>query len=408
MTCRFCSNSLSITFVDLINSPPSNSYLTSEQLKSPETYYPLKVLVCEKCFLVQLQEHKKSKEIFNHEYAYFSSYSTSWLLHCKKYTKTIIERFQLSENSFVIEIASNDGYLLQYFKKANINILGIEPTSNTAQVAINKGIPTLVEFFSVKLAQELKNSERKADLIIGNNVLAHVPDINDFISGMKIILSEQGVITMEFPHLISLTRENQFDTIYHEHFSYLSLYSTVNIFRKNGLEIFDVEKVPTHGGSLRIYAQHFENKNRDISSSVNKTINEELKLGVNKLSFYNGLQEKATNIKIDVLSFLIDQKKLRRKVIAFGAAAKGNTLLNFCGVKSDLISYVVDSNPNKQNKFLPASHIPIVEEEKIRQTKPKYVIILPWNLKEEISCELNYIREWGGQFVIFIPRLTIF
>lgn len=403
MNCRFCNSHLTLEFIDLVNSPASNSYLTKEQLNEPETFYPLKVFVCEKCYLVQIDEYKKSDSIFDADYAYFSSYSTSWLEHAKQYTIEMISRFGFNENSKVIEIASNDGYLLQYFKERNIEVLGIEPTNNTANVALSKGIETLVDFFGTNLAESLAKKGIKADLLLGNNVLAHVPDINDFVGGMKILLGEQGVITMEFPHLVQLVDNNQFDTIYHEHFSYLSFYTVKQIFESKGLEMFDVEEIPTHGGSLRIYAKHKEDKSKNISNRVDALILKEISKGINKSTYYRGFQEHAEKIKLDLWSFLIEQKKLGKKVAAYGAAAKGNTLLNFCGIKNDLISFVVDANPHKQNKFLPASHIPVMNEDFLKSEKPDFVIILPWNLTDEIVTQLSYIKNWKAQFLTVIP-----
>lgn len=408
MHCRFCKTPLEHVFIDLVNSPASNSFLTYDQLSEPETFYPLKVYTCHNCFLVQVDEYKKSDDIFDSNYAYFSSFSTSWLKHAKQYTEKMIERFGYNSESLVIEIASNDGYLLQYFKEQQVRVLGIEPTANTAEVAINKGIESIVEFFGVVLANNLIDKNIKADLLLGNNVLAHVPDIVDFVAGMKIILKENGVITMEFPHLMQLVDNNQFDTIYHEHFSYLSFGTVSQIFESSGLEIFDVEQISTHGGSLRIYAKHKADKTKVISEKVAKLLELEDHKGLNTLTYYDNFQQKAFKIKSDLLSFLIDMKSKGKSVAAYGAAAKGNTLLNYCGVKNDLIDYVVDANPFKQNKFLPASHIPVVNEQYLKDNKPDYVLILPWNLKDEIIEQLNYIKESGGQFAAAVPHLEIF
>ena len=394
-------------FVDLINSPASNSFLSAGQLDEPETYFPLKVYTCHNCFLVQVDEYKKSDAIFSSDYVYFSSYSASWLAHARKYTDMMAERFGYNNESLVMEIASNDGYLLQYFVQKNIPVLGIEPTANTAAAAKEKGVESVVDFFGVRLANELALQNKKADLLLGNNVLAHVPDIVDFVGGMKIILKEDGVITMEFPHLMQLVDNNQFDTIYHEHFSYLSFYTVKKIFESQGLEMFDVEQLPTHGGSLRIFAKHKEDATKTISPNVEALLALEASKGMTGLDYYNGFQAKAFNIKLEMLSFLIEQKKLGKRVAAYGAAAKGNTLLNYCGVKNDLIEFVVDANPHKQNKFLPASHIPVVNEAWLKEQKPDYVIILPWNLKDEITKQLHYINEWGGRFVVPIPKLEI-
>jgi len=407
MNCRFCKTELKNVFIDLVNSPASNSFLTPEQLNEPEMFFPLKVFTCHKCFLVQVDEYKKSDAIFDSNYVYFSSYSTSWLSHAKRYTEMMIRRFGYNKDSLVIEVASNDGYLLQYFKEQQVPVLGVEPTANTAAVAKEKGIESVIDFFGVKLAKQLAGEGRKADLLLGNNVLAHVPDIMDFVGGMKIILKEDGVITMEFPHLLQLVENNQFDTIYHEHFSYLSFYTVKQIFESQGLELFDVDEISTHGGSLRIYAKHKEDASKQISPNVTALLKKEIDKGINSLSLYENFQQKAMKVKLGMLSFLIEQKKAGKKVAAYGAAAKGNTLLNFCGVRNDLVDYVVDANPNKQNKFLPASHIPVLNEEYLKKDKPDFVIILPWNLKDEIVTQLAYIKEWGGKFVIPVPALQI-
>ncbi len=406
MQCRFCKTELEHVFIDLINSPASNSFLTKEQLNEPEVFYPLRVYTCSNCFLVQVDEYKKSDAIFNNEYVYYSSYSTSWLAHAKQYVDMMTERFKLGENSKVIEIASNDGYLLQYFKEKNIPVLGIEPTANTAEVARQKNIETITEFFGTDLATKLDLQGIRANLLLGNNVLAHVPDIVDFVAGMKLILDPAGVITMEFPHLMQLIENNQFDTIYHEHFSYLSFYTIKKIFESRGLILFDVDEIPTHGGSLRIYAKHKENDLIKVSGNVGALLKKEEDKGMLDLSYYNNFQQKALNIKLALTSFLIEQKNAGKKVAAYGAAAKGNTLLNYCGIKNDLIDFVVDANPHKQNKYLPASHIPVVNENHLQQEKPEYVIIFPWNLKDEITKQLAYIKGWNAQFVISIPELS--
>ncbi len=407
MNCRFCQNKITHQFADLTNSPASNSYLTFEQLSKPEMFFPLKVMVCEKCFLVQIDEFKKSSDIFNDDYAYFSSYSSSWLNHCKKYTDTMLSKFGFNHNSLVIEVASNDGYLLQYFKEKNIPVLGIEPTSNTAAVAINKGISTVIDFFGVNLAKKLAAENKKADLLLGNNVLAHVPDIMDFVVGMKILLNEKGVITMEFPHLYQLILNNQFDTIYHEHYSYLSFTTVYNIFKAHQLSMFDVEEIPTHGGSLRIYAKHDLDNTKTITANVVNLLEKEKNAGLLDINYYLNFQPIIEKIKNDFWEFLIIQKKANKKLAAYGAAAKGNTLINYCGIKKDMIQFVVDANPAKQNRFLPASHIPVVTEEQIKKEKPDFIIILPWNIKDEIVSQLNYIKEWGGRFVIPIPELIV-
>lgn len=407
MQCRFCKTKLSNVFIDLINSPASNSFLNEEQLNEPEEFFPLKVFTCPKCFLVQVDEYKKSDAIFNSDYVYFSSYSTSWLAHAKKYTMLMTERFGLNSQSQVIEIASNDGYLLQYFKEKSIPVLGVEPTGNTARVAMDKGIDTVVDFFGVRLAKELAAQNKKADLLLGNNVLAHVPDIVDFVGGMKVLLKPGGVVTMEFPHLMKLVDNNQFDTIYHEHFSYLSFYTVQQIFAVQGLELFDVDELPTHGGSLRIYAKHKEDGSRQISPNVAALLEKEKSKGMTTLAYYDNFQQKALGVKLALLTFLIELKKAGKTVAAYGAAAKGNTLLNYCGVKNDLVDFVVDANPHKQGKWLPASHIPVKNESWLKEKRPDYVIILPWNLKDEITKQLEYIQEWGGHFVIPIPQLQV-
>ena len=407
MNCRFCKNPLTHEFVDLVNSPPSNSYLRIEQLNEPEIFYPLRVFVCEKCFLVQIDEYKKADEIFDEDYAYFSSFSKSWLAHSKKYVEMMCGRFGFDENSQIIEIASNDGYLLQYFQEKKIPVLGIEPTLSTARAAREKGIESLTEFFGTQLANRLVSENRQADLLLGNNVLAHVPDINDFVGGLKIALKANGIITMEFPHVLQLVENNQFDTIYHEHFSYLSLYTTNKIFAAQDFTIFDVEELRTHGGSLRIYAKHSEDETREISENVENLLKKEKQFGLTRLDYYLDFQTKVDKIKTDLLAFLIEQKRAGKKTAAYGAAAKGNTLLNYCGVKKDLIEFVVDASPHKQGKFLPASHIPVVDENFIGNEKPDFVLILPWNIKDEIYEQLNYIKDWDGKFVVAVPFLEV-
>lgn len=409
MKCRHCYSELKFEFADLHLSPPCENVLRSEDLDKKETYYPLKVFVCENCLLVQIAEEVDASEIFNGEYSYFSSYSTSWLRHAKKYVHMIVDRLRLSKDTLVLEIASNDGYLLQYFKDFDIPVLGIEPSVKTAEVAINKGIESIIGFFGQQFSQsQLVDKNKKADLIIGNNVLAHVPDINDFVSGMKLALKEKGTITMEFPHLLKLIEQCQFDTIYHEHYSYLSLLTARKIFNWAGLEIYDVEEIPSHGGSLRIYGRHIENNELKVSDNVLRLIDVETKAGFTNLHFYQGFQERIDKIKYDFLEFLMEQRKAGKKVIAYGAAGKGNALLNYCGIKgTDLIQFVVDANPHKQNTFLPGSHIPVVSEKRIKMYKPDYVIILPWNLKNEIVAQINYISDWNGKFVTAIPEVEV-
>lgn len=408
MNCRFCQQELKYEMVDLGFSPPSNSFLTKAQLLLPEVYYPLKIMVCSKCLLVQVDEFARHDDIFNHDYAYFSSYATSWLQHCEAYAQKMITSMGLDSQNLVIEIASNDGYLLQYFKQAGIPVLGIEPTSNTAEVAIAKGIPTLVRFFGRETSGQLVSDEVKADLLIGNNVLAHVPDINDFVGGMAGLLAEGGIITMEFPHVLQLLEKNQFDTIYHEHFSYLSLMTVQQIFSSHGLGIFNVEELSTYGGSLRLYFCHASDLHERIMSSVEKLILKETAFGLKDMETYSKLQTQAEKIKDEFLHLLITLKKENKTVAAYGAAAKGNTLLNFCGVRKDLIQFIVDASPHKQNKYIPGMHIPVVDEQMIRAVRPEYVVILPWNLRDEIAQQLNYIRSLGGQFVTAIPEIKIF
>jgi SAM-dependent methyltransferase len=407
MNCRFCGKPLIREFIDLVNAPPSNAFLTQEQLNEPEVFYPLKLYVCDGCFLVQIDEYKNSQDIFNAGYVYFSSFSTTCLLHAKTYVDMMIDRFGYDRNSQIVEIASNDGYLLQYFHKKGIPTLGIEPAEGTALAARKKGIETLGEFFGRRLAQRLADHGRRADLLIGNNVLAHVPDLHDFVAGLKMALKPQGIITMEFPHLMQLVDDGLFDIIYHEHFSYLSFMTVRLIFRHHGLEVFDVEELPTQGGSLRIFARHAEDSARDISKDVAARLEKELSKGLHTMVYYENFQNKADQIKYGLLKFLIEQREAGRKVAAYGAAAKGNTLLNYCGIRKDLIPFVVDLSPHKQGKYLPCSHIKVVSETEIRQYQPEYVLILPWNIKEEIMAQLDYIRAWGGKFVVPIPQVQV-
>ncbi|MCK5398352.1 MAG: class I SAM-dependent methyltransferase [Thermoplasmata archaeon] len=404
--CRFCKVPLSHTFVDLGMSPPSNSYLNSQQLQSMERFYPLHAYVCPNCFLVQLDEFESPDLIFSN-YAYFSSYSQNWLDHANKYVEHMINDFGIGPSHQVMEIASNDGYLLQFFDKHGVPVLGIEPAANVAKVAEGKGIPCLVKFFGLNTAKELAKEDKKADLLLGNNVLAHVPDINNFVKGMKILLNSDGLITMEFPHLLKLMKFNQFDTIYHEHFSYFSLFTVKRIFEKHGLTIFDVEELDTHGGSLRIYAGHSE-KIHSIGSKVESLIEKELTAGLGSLDTYFHFTEKVHKTKRELLSFLIQAKKSGKSIVGYGAAAKGNTLLNYCGIRHDFIDYVVDRSPHKQNLYLPGTHLPIYPTEKIGETKPDYLLILPWNIKEEVMEQMSHIREWEGRFVVPIPTLEVF
>lgn len=407
MKCRHCGAEVSLTLIDLGSAPPSNAYLTPLTMCRPEKWFPLKVLVCESCWLVQAETFSQAAELFNDEYAYFSSFSTIWLAHAERYLQAVIQRFGLNSDSHVVEVASNDGYLLQYVKGRGIHCLGIEPTAGTAAAARLKGIETLEEFFGVALAQKLVNQGRQADLMVANNVLAHVPDINDFVKGFAILLKPEGVATFEFPHLMQLIEQKQFDTIYHEHFSYLS-FRTVNcIFRANGLSVFDVEEMDTHGGSLRVFAQRRDSGMQAISGKVTDLLERETAIGMDRVAYYRGFQEQANKVKNDFLAFLLKAARLEKTVVGYGAAAKGSTLLNYAGVRPDLLAYVVDKNPNKQGKYLPGSRIPIVPEDHIIEQRPDYVVILPWNIKGEIMAHLSYIREWDGKFVTAVPCLEV-
>lgn len=407
MKCRHCGTDLELPLVDLGSAPPSNAYLTAESLHAPEKWFPLRVLVCEECWLVQTEDFTQADELFNEEYAYFSGVSKSWLEHSKRYTDEMTERFGLTQTSHVVEVAANDGYLLQYFKKAGIPCTGVEPTASTAAAARKKGIPIVEEFFGVSLAEALIADGKQADLTTANNVLAHVPDINDFVSGFATLLKEQGVSTFEFPHLAKLVAENQFDTIYHEHFSYLSLTAVDTIFSQNGLSVFDVQEHPTHGGSLRVCAQRSDTGEHIRTESVDRILEEEAAAGMKDAAYYGSFQAVTEQVKDDLLGFLLDAKRQGKSVAAYGAAAKGNTMMNFAGIRNDLIAYVVDRSPSKQNKFMPGSRIPIVEESMIGETKPDYIVILPWNIKKELMEQLDYVKAWGGQFVTAIPNLVV-
>jgi 2-polyprenyl-3-methyl-5-hydroxy-6-metoxy-1,4-benzoquinol methylase len=405
--CRLCAAPLSHSFVDLGMSPLCETYIEPHQLDHAEIFYPLHAFICEHCFLVQLREYVSPKHIYN-EYPYFSSYSDSWTEHAQRYCESITKRFDLNCDSLVMEIASNDGYLLQHFVKQRIPCLGIEPAANVARVAVERGIPTIVEFFGKTVANDLVNNHGSPDLLIGNNVLAHVPDLNDFIAGMAALLKSSGIITMEFPHLLRLMEENQFDTIYHEHFSYLSLLVTERAFARHGLTIFDVEELPTHGGSLRIFARHAHCSAPPITARLNELRGRELACGVNQLSSYTDFKNKVCETKRKLLEFLIEAKRANKKVVGYGAPGKGNTLLNYCGIRSDFLDYTVDRSPHKQGRFTPGTHIPILHPEQIFTTHPDYVLILPWNLADEISRQMAAIREWGGQFVVPIPEVRVF
>jgi hypothetical protein len=399
--CRFCGSPLNAVFADLGMSPLANSYLTPEQCNAMEPFYPLRALVCERCYLVQLEEYESPQSIFSH-YAYFSSYSTSWLEHSRRYAAAVIERFALGPQSQVVEIASNDGYLLQYFKDQGIPVLGIEPAANVAEVAEEKGIPTRVEFFGVEAARGLR-----ADLLIGNNVLAHVPDINDFVGGMKIALKPGGVITMEFPHLMRLIEQRQWDTIYHEHFSYLSFTTARRVFAAHGLRLFDVEELPTHGGSLRIYGCHDGDAVKPETERAAELLEREDAAGYSELATYLDFGIRVAEDKRRLLSTLIELKRDDRSIAGYGAPAKGNTMLNFCGIGRDFIDYTVDLNPHKQGHFLPGTHIPIRSPDALRETRPDLVLILPWNLNDEIIDQLAFVRDWGGRFLIRTPELKV-
>ena len=407
MKCRHCDSDLLISFMDLGSAPPSNAYLTKESLNQPEKWYPLRVQVCSGCWLVQTEDFADATELFDADYAYFSSYSTTMLSHVEQYVSDMTKRFGLNTHSHVVEVAANDGYLLQYFKQRDIPCLGVEPTNSTANAAREKGIEIVEKFFGVSLANRLVEEGQQADLTVANNVLAHVPDINDFVSGFSILLKAQGVATFEFPHLLKLVAQNQFDTIYHEHFSYLSLITVIQIFEKNGLDVFDVEEIATHGGSIRVFAQRNDTGSQERSLRVSELIERELKQGMNTAEYYTNFQILADKVKNELLNFLIDAKKQGKKVVAYGAAAKGNTMLNYAGVRPDLLPFVVDRNPAKEGKFLAGSRIPIVSEKKLKSFRPDYIIILPWNLREEVMHQLAYVKEWDGKFVTAIPLLEI-
>ncbi len=406
LTCRFCGTSLRHVFLDLGMSPLANSYVRAEDLNKPEKFYPLCVFICEDCFLVQLPECESPDQIFS-DYAYFSSFSASWLEHARQYVEAITERLRLGSNSRVLEIASNDGYLLQYFLQKGVPCYGVEPAQNVAAAAMNRGIATVVDFFSTDKAEELKSQGKDADLIIGNNVLAHVPALNDFVEGLRILLKPSGTITIEVPHLLRLMEENQFDTIYHEHYSYFSLFTLQRVFACHGLTIYDVEELPTHGGSLRIYGCHAGQEPARGGERVKEVLSLEEAAGLTRLDTYLGFRQKVLDTKIGLVEFLISAKRDGKKVAAYGAPAKGNTLLNVCGVRSDLIDYTVDVSPHKQGLYLPGTHIPIFSPNQVSRTRPDYLLILPWNLRSEITEQMSFIRDWGGKFVVPVPRLEI-
>jgi SAM-dependent methyltransferase len=404
--CRFCGTVLSHTFVDLGMSPLCESFLTREQLNQMEPFYPLHAYVCARCFLVQVEEYVRPERIFD-DYAYFSSYSDAWLRHAQSYTDMIVSRLSLDAQSHVVELGSNDGYLLQYFVARGVPALGVEPASNVAAAAVAKGIPTTTRLFGRETAKALVAEGKQADLIIGNNVLAQVTDLNGFVAGMKTLLKPGGVITMEFPHLLRLIDENQFDTIYHEHFSYFSLMVAQQIFAAHGLTLFDVEELWTHGGSLRIYARHAEDTSRPTGPRVAALLAREKAAGLDRLERYSAFTEQVEETKRKLLQFLITARREGKTVAGYGAPGKGNTLLNYCGIRTDFVDYTVDRNPYKHGRFLPGTHIPIFEPEKIKETRPDYLLILPWNLKDEIMGQMAEIRTWGGQFVIPIPALEV-
>ncbi len=407
MKCRHCEKDLRLPFLDLGNAPPSNAYLSEQAMRAPEKWFPLRILVCEQCWLVQTEDYAGREELFTDDYAYFSSFSTTWLDHSKNYVEQMTKRFSLNSSSCVVEVAANDGYLLQYFQQARIPCYGIEPTTSTAIAARSKGIEIVERFFGLVLAKELVQLGRQADLMVANNVLAHVPEINDFVSSFTSLLKPHGIATFEFPHLMRMVQENQFDTAYHEHYSYLSLTAVQRFFTFNGLTIFDVEELPTHGGSLRVFAQRSDTGTQAQNPSVATMLNMETTSGMTTPAFYRELQHRAEKVKDDLLQFLIETKRKGLKVGAYGAAAKGNTLLNFAGIRPDLLSYVVDRNPAKRGKCMPGSRIAIVDEAHLKSHRPDFILILPWNLKEEVMSQLAYVQEWGGQFVTAVPALEV-
>ena len=408
MKCRHCKTKLVHQFIDLGTSPPSNSFIKNTNLNDPEKYYPLRVLVCDTCWLVQTEDFVNASEMFSPEYAYFSSYSTSFLKHSKQYVEKMVSSLSLDIKSRVLEVASNDGYLLSFVKNLNIECFGIEPTKSTAEVARSKGIHIINEFFSTDLAKRLAKDQKSVDLAIANNVLAHVPDINDFVKAFSLILKKNGIATFENPHLLELIKEKQFDTIYHEHFSYLSLTSANKIFNHNGLRVFDVEKIPVHGGSLRYYVQRSDTGKRSISKRVDALLEEESNAGLTNLDFYSNFQKVAEDIRDDFRKFLLEQKNKGKVVIGYGAAAKGNTLINFCNIPQKFLSFISDKNPMKQGLYSPGSKIPIFSENKIREQKPDFIVIFPWNIKEEIIDQLKFVKQWGCKFVVAIPKLSFF
>jgi SAM-dependent methyltransferase len=404
--CRFCGAIVSDTVIDLGMSPLCESYVAADDINAIEPFYPLRLLVCRDCWLAQLDQYVSADHIFS-EYAYFSSYSNSWVEHARRYTLEVSRRFGIGPASSVIELASNDGYLLQWFAKAGVPSLGIEPAANVAAAAKEKGVATLVRFFGRDLAKELVAEGRYADLLIGNNVLAQVPDVNDFVAGMTLVLAPQGVITLEFPHVLRLIEGNQFDTIYHEHFSYFSLHTLAAIFERHGLEVFDVEELPTHGGSLRVYGHHKDDLTNAVSPAVKALLVHEHEFGLTDLGRYRRFALQVQETKRGILELLIELKRKGAGIAGYGAPGKGNTLLNYCGIRSDFLDFTVDRNPYKQGKFLPGTHIPIHDPEEIERRRPDYIFVLPWNVKEEILDQLSYVRRWGGQFIVPIPEATV-
>jgi SAM-dependent methyltransferase len=404
--CRFCKTDVSDLFLDLGSTPPSNAFLTAADLNAPELYFPLRLFTCSHCYLVQVDEVQKHDKLFSSDYVYFSSYSRTWLAHAENYVRLAVERLGLNQHSLVMEVASNDGYLLQYVKARGIPCIGVEPTASTAATARERGIESVERFFGEGFAQEFVVNRRPANLVIGNNVLAHVPDINDFVAGLAAVLAPEGVVSVEFPHLLQLIAQRQFDTVYHEHFSYFSFHTAQRIFAAQGLRIWDVDELPTHGGSLRLWACRNDATHRQ-TPAVAALLAKESEAGMRGMDYYRGFQPLADAIKNDFLSFLLDCQRAGKRAIGYGAAAKGNTLLNYAGVKPDLLAYVVDASPHKQGRYLPGSHIPVVSEERIRESRPDFVVILPWNLRQEITEQLGYICDWGGKFVTAIPNLAV-
>ncbi len=404
--CRFCRAALTETFVDLGVSPLANSYLDPDELGRGERFYPLHAYICSECLLVQLEEFEAPEAIFG-EYAYFSSYSDSWLEHARRYARMAVQRFALDEDSFILEVASNDGYLLRHFRERGLAVLGVEPATNVAEASRRRGIPTLERYFGEELAGELVADGRSADLVVANNVLAHVPDLNGFVAGLRTVLRPRGVLTLEFPHLLRLIEENQFDTIYHEHFSYFSFLTAERVLASHRLTIFDVEQIPTHGGSLRVYARREEDESKAVQSAVGELLEVERKAGLDRLEGYRGFEARVRLTKRNLLRFLLDARERGNSVVGYGAPAKGNTLLNYCGIRTDLLDYTVDRSPHKQGRYLPGTRIPIYPPARLAETRPDYVLILPWNLRDEITGKMAHVRDWGGRFVVPVPELEI-